>query len=55
LLEFFESGRLELYNLREDPREKNDLAAKMPEKAKELRTRLSVWRKELNAAMPLPK
>jgi len=55
LLEFFESGRLELYDLREDPREKNDLAAKMPEKAKELRTRLSVWRKELNAAMPLPK
>lgn len=52
LLEFFETGRLELYNLRDDPGEKNDLAERMPERVRELHTRLSEWRKSVNAAMP---
>lgn len=52
LLEFFETGRLELYNLRDDLGEKNNLAEKMPERVRELHTRLAEWRKSTNAAMP---
>ena len=36
LIEFYEDGKLELYNLKDDIGEKNDLAAKMPDKVKEL-------------------
>jgi arylsulfatase A-like enzyme len=52
LLEFFEDGRVELYNLRGDLSEKNDLAAKLPERAKALRDKLARWRKEIGAPMP---
>lgn len=52
LLEFFEDGRLELYNLRNDVGETNNLAGKMPDKAKELQEKLVAWRKELKAPMP---
>jgi arylsulfatase A-like enzyme len=52
LLEFFEDGRLELYNLKDDIGEKNDLAAKMPDKVKELQAKLAAWRKAVGAAMP---
>lgn len=52
LIEFFEDGRLELYNLREDLGETNNLAAKLPDKAKELHAKLVAWRKEIGAPMP---
>ena len=52
LLEFFEDGRLELYNLKDDLGEKTNLAAKMPEKANELQAKLAAWRKQLDAPMP---
>jgi arylsulfatase A-like enzyme len=52
LIEFFENGRLELYNLAKDLGEKNDLAGKMPGRVKELHENLRRWRKELNAPMP---
>jgi arylsulfatase A-like enzyme len=52
LLEFFETGRLELYNLRDDPGEQNNLAEKMPDRAKELQSKLAGWRQELRAPMP---
>jgi len=54
LIEFFEDGGLELFNLREDLGEKNDLAAKMPEKAEELRGMLADWRESVDATMPTP-
>src|SRR4029077_5953231 len=54
LMEFFEDGRLELYNLADDIGEKNNLAKKMPEKTKELHDRLLAWRKEINAPLPTP-
>jgi arylsulfatase A-like enzyme len=54
LLEYLEDGRLELYNLREDIGEKNNLAAAQPERAKELHARLIAWRKAINAPMPQP-
>ena len=52
LMEFLEDGRLELYNLREDIGEKNNLAAKMPDRTKELHAKLVAWRKSINAPMP---
>jgi arylsulfatase A-like enzyme len=52
LLEFFEDGRLELYHLRDDLGQKNDLAKTEPEKTKELHERLVAWRTSLNAPLP---
>lgn len=52
LMEFFEDGRLELYNLKEDLGEQNNLAQKMPEKTKELHDRMIAWRKDIGAKMP---
>jgi len=45
---------LELYNLKEDIGEKIDLAAKMPDKVKELHQMLKDWRKAVDAQMPTP-
>lgn len=52
LLEYFEDGRVELYNLKSDLGEQNDLSKQMPDKAAELRTRLDAWRKAVNAQLP---
>ena len=54
LIEFFETGRVELYNLKDDLGEKQDLAAAMPEKAAELKDRLADWRQAVGARMPTP-
>jgi len=54
LIEYFEDGRLELYNLAEDLGEKNDRAREMPEKADAMRARLEGWREGVGAAMPEP-
>ncbi len=52
LLEYFKDGRLELYNLADDIGQKNDLAAKDPERVKAMHAELVAWRKSVNAAMP---
>jgi len=54
LVELYENGTLELYDLKNDLSENNDLAKKMPEKVRELHTLLVNWRSEVNAQMPLP-
>ncbi len=54
LMEFFEDNHVELYNLREDLSEKNDLAKINSAKARELQAKLAAWRKELKAPMPTP-
>jgi len=54
LIEFYEDNRLELYNLKEDIGEKNNLAEKMPGKATELHKMLKAWRKDVDAQMPTP-
>jgi arylsulfatase A-like enzyme len=54
LMEFFEDGRLELYNLRADIGEQRNLAKEDPAKAKELHAKLVTWRKEVGAKMPTP-
>jgi arylsulfatase A len=54
LIELYEDGNVELYNLKDDIGEKNDLAAKMPDKAKELHQMLKDWRKSVAAQMMTP-
>ena len=55
LLEFFESGDLELYNLRDDIGEKKNLASAHPEKVKQLRGLMEDWRQETKAPVPREK
>ena len=54
LIESYENGRLELYNLAQDIGEQHNLADEMPSKAAELRHKLVRWRKSINAQMPTP-
>jgi len=54
VVEFFETGKVELYNLRDDPGEAHDLAAANPEKAGALHAKLVDWRKHVGARMPTP-
>lgn len=54
LMEFFEDGHLELYNLRDDLSEQHNLAEKMPDRAKDLHAKLVAWRKQIHAPMPTP-
>jgi uncharacterized sulfatase len=54
LIEYFETGEVELYNLKEDPGESHNLASELPGKAEELRQKLQSWRVENNAQMPSP-
>lgn len=54
LLEYFEDGRVELFNLADDPAETTDLAAREPARTAELRRRLAEWRREVGAKLPLP-
>jgi arylsulfatase A len=49
LIEFFDNGEVELYNLFEDIAEKHNLAKKLPEKAAELQKRLTEWRRNVGA------
>ena len=44
LIEYFEDGRAELYNLSDDPGEQHDLAARFPDRVSQLRQRLETWR-----------
>ena len=54
LLEYFEDGRLELYNLARDPSEQKDLATQDRPRALALRDRLDRWRREVGAQLPRP-
>ena len=54
LIEFYEDGRVELYDLAADVGEKTNLAEKLPKKTAELRAKLAAWRKAVGAAMPTP-
>jgi len=53
LIEFYDDS-LELYNLKDDIGETNNLAEAMPDKANELRARLHAWRNSVGAKMPTP-
>ena len=53
LIEWYENGKLELFNLKEDISENNNLAKKHPDKVKTLATKLASWRKDTGAVMPV--
>ncbi|UCF44345.1 MAG: sulfatase [Planctomycetota bacterium] len=60
LIEWFEKsiygekGALELYDLDNDPAERNNLAASMPDLAADLYRRLRTWRKQIGAQLMTP-
>ena len=54
LIEFYEDGRLELYNLHDDPGERRNLASTEPRKTAELSEKLKSWRASVGAVMPKP-
>ena len=54
VVEHFEDGRVQLFDLAADEGERHDLAAERPQRAAELRSRLEAWRKDVGAAMPTP-
>jgi len=49
LVESYEDGRLELFDLDADPGEQTDLAAAQPERARAMRERLAAWRSSVGA------
>ena len=53
LIERFDSGELELYNLAEDVSEQKNLAAAMPDVVAKLRNELEAWRTRVGAAVPV--
>ena len=54
LIEFFETDSVELYHLGRDLGESDNLAAREPQRARELRTALAQWRQSVGARMPQP-
>mgnify|MGYP001812295205 CR=1 FL=1 len=54
LLEYFEKGNVQLFDLRQDISEQNDLSQVMPEKVAQLRSMLHDWRKGVSAQSMQP-
>ena len=54
LIEFYHYKNFELYNLADDPGERQNLAKAKPTKAKLLRAKLLAWQKQMQAKMPVP-
>ena len=52
LLHYFENDEYELYNLKNDVGEQNNLAEKYPDKTRALQAQLQAWREELGADIP---
>ncbi|MBI1900872.1 MAG: sulfatase [Planctomycetia bacterium] len=53
-IEYFDTGEIELYNLKDDLSESKNLATAMPEQTAKLRDKLAEWRSNVNAQMPQP-
>ena len=53
LMEFFEDGHLELYDLKNDIGEQYNVVNQYPEKTKELMELMTNWRTDLNVPYPL--
>ena len=53
LIELYEFGLTQLYNLKDDIGESKDLSATNPQKTAELKARLIEWQTSLNAKMPI--
>jgi arylsulfatase A-like enzyme len=55
LIESFDTGKVELYNLAKDVGEKNNLAEKQPKLAERLQSQLVAWRKTVGATKEPPR
>ena len=55
LLDYYENGTVQLFDLKNDIGEQNDLAESHPKIAQELKTMLHRWREDVDAKMPSPK
>ena len=49
LVEHYEDGRAELYDLERDPGETRDLSDREPQRVKTMKARLAAWRKDVGA------
>lgn len=54
LIEFFDDGRRELYNLADDIGESRDLSREHPDRTEQLHAALVSWRENIGARMPTP-
>ena len=54
LIEYYENNTRQLFNLREDVEEMNDLVEQEPETAERLTQKLHEWRERIDAQMPVP-
>jgi arylsulfatase A-like enzyme len=54
LIEFYENGRRELYDLKSDPYETRNIVEEKPELAEQLHARLEAWRRAVGAQMMRP-
>ncbi|MFW6308797.1 MAG: sulfatase [bacterium] len=54
LIHFFEEDEVELYNLKEDIGEENDLSRQKPELAEKMESMLKKWREDIEAKIPDP-
>jgi arylsulfatase A len=52
LIEHLEDGRVELFNIAQDIAETNDIAAKEPARAADMKAKLAAWRDRVGAQMP---
>jgi len=52
LIEFFEDAHVELYDLKNDPEEKTDLAKKEIDRVQKMRLMLEAWRLAVDAQLP---
>ena len=55
LIEYYENGTVQLFDLQNDLGEKNDLAKLDPATTQKLQKMLEDWRKDVDAKMPYPK
>lgn len=54
MIEFYETGRRELFNLKTDARESRNLATQEPDRVQELAAKLDAWRKMVGAQLMTP-
>lgn len=54
LLEYYENNTVQLFNLKKDIGEQNDISSSDPGKVNELRTKLHQWRENINAQIMEP-
>jgi len=54
LIKFYEYEKVKLYDLIEDPYEKNDLAKNNSAKVRQLEKKLVAWQTKMKAKLPVP-